>query len=83
MAVLRGFAGGDRRGDGLGRGVRRRRGRRPAEELAQRIQAAVLDGDRPALRVGIGDNLLRAKIATEFGKARRAVHAHRGELGEP
>ena len=37
---------------------------------------------RPRLHcsVGIGDNKLRAKIATEFGKPRGSVDAHRGEL---
>jgi DNA polymerase IV len=39
-----------------------------AEELAQRIQAAVAAKTRLTCAVGIGDNLLRAKIATEFGK---------------
>src|SRR6478672_2074713 len=39
-----------------------------AEELAQRIQAAVVAETRLTCAVGIGDNLLRAKIATEFGK---------------
>lgn len=39
-----------------------------ANDLAQRIQAAVLAETRLSCAVGIGDNLLRAKIATEFGK---------------
>jgi DNA polymerase IV len=39
-----------------------------AEALAERIQAAVLERTRLSCAVGIGDNLLRAKIATEFGK---------------
>jgi DNA polymerase IV len=39
-----------------------------AEGLAQRIQAAVEDATQLTCAVGIGDNLLRAKIATEFGK---------------
>ncbi len=39
-----------------------------AEDLARRIQAAVLAETRLSCAVGIGDNLLRAKIATEFGK---------------
>jgi DNA polymerase IV len=39
-----------------------------AEDLARRIQAAVSARTRLACAVGIGDNLLRAKIATEFGK---------------
>ena len=37
-------------------------------ELAQRIRAAVHDHTRLACCVGIGDNLLRAKMATEFAK---------------
>ena len=39
-----------------------------AEALAERIQAAVRERTRLSCAVGIGDNLLRAKIATEFGK---------------
>lgn len=39
-----------------------------AEALAQRIQAAVYERTTLSCTVGIGDNLLRAKIATEFGK---------------
>src|SRR4029078_2302831 len=39
-----------------------------AEDLARRIQAAVTAETRLPCAVGIGDNLLRAKIATEFGK---------------
>jgi DNA polymerase-4 len=39
-------------------------------EFAQRIQAAVLDATRLHCSVGIGDNMLRAKIATDFGKPR-------------
>jgi len=39
-----------------------------AEELAGQIQAAVVASTRLSCAVGIGDNLLRAKIATEFGK---------------
>jgi DNA polymerase IV len=38
------------------------------EALAADIQRAVLDATRLHCTVGIGDNLLRAKIATEFGK---------------
>ena len=71
MAVLRGFAGVDRRGAWAGT----RRSSVPpwptptaAEELARRIQAAVAAETRLTCAVGIGDNLLRAKIATEFGK---------------
>lgn len=40
------------------------------EELARRIRAEVLDATRLHCSVGIGDNKLRAKIATEFGKPR-------------
>ena len=39
-----------------------------AEALAGRIQEAVWARTRLSCAVGIGDNLLRAKIATEFGK---------------
>jgi DNA polymerase-4 len=39
-----------------------------AEALAERIQEAVRTQTRLSCAVGIGDNLLRAKIATEFGK---------------
>ncbi len=39
-----------------------------ADDLARRIQAAVLAETRLSCAVGIGDNLLRAKIATGFGK---------------
>src|SRR6185295_6371163 len=45
-----------------------------AEELAQRIQAAVVAETRLTCAVGIGDNLLRAKIATEFGKPGAVGH---------
>ncbi|MCO1658688.1 DNA polymerase IV [Pseudonocardia humida] len=38
------------------------------EATARAIQAAVLDGTGLHCTVGIGDNLLRAKIATGFGK---------------
>jgi DNA polymerase IV len=40
------------------------------EDLAQRVQAAVLEATGLHCSVGIGDNKLRAKIATEFGKPR-------------
>lgn len=40
------------------------------EELARRIQQAVLEATRLHCSVGIGDNKLRAKIATAFGKPR-------------
>ncbi len=43
-------------------------GAEEADGLAQRIQAAVRERTRLSCAVGIGDNLLRAKIATEFGK---------------
>ena len=39
-------------------------------ELAERIRAAVLDATGLHCSVGIGDNKLRAKIATDFGKPR-------------
>lgn len=39
-----------------------------AEALARRIQAAVSARTHLSCAVGIGDNLLRAKIATAFGK---------------
>jgi DNA polymerase IV len=38
------------------------------QELADAVRAAVLDATRLHCSVGIGDNTLRAKIATEFGK---------------
>jgi len=38
------------------------------EGVAERIRAAVLARTRLWCTIGIGDNLLRAKIATEFGK---------------
>lgn len=38
------------------------------EALAADIQAAVLDRTQLSCSIGIGDNMLRAKIATEFGK---------------
>jgi DNA polymerase IV len=38
--------------------------------LAQQIRAAVLDATRLHCSVGIGDNKLQAKIATDFGKPR-------------
>jgi DNA polymerase IV len=39
-----------------------------AEAMAHDIQRAVLDATELSCSVGIGDNKLRAKIATEFGK---------------
>ena len=38
------------------------------ERLARQIQAAVLAATRLHCSIGIGDNTLRAKLATEFGK---------------
>ncbi|WP_028047771.1 DNA polymerase IV [Cellulomonas sp. URHE0023] len=38
------------------------------EALARQVQAAVLSATRLHCSVGIGDNKVRAKIATEFGK---------------
>lgn len=40
------------------------------EAVAARAQAAVLEATRLHCSVGIGDNKVRAKIATEFGKPR-------------
>lgn len=40
------------------------------EALAHRAQEAVLSATRLHCTVGIGDNKVRAKIATEFGKPR-------------
>jgi DNA polymerase-4 len=40
------------------------------EEFAQQVRAAVLDATGLHCSVGIGDNKLRAKIATDFGKPR-------------
>ncbi len=40
------------------------------EAVARRVQAAVLTATRLHCSVGIGDNKLRAKIATDFGKPR-------------
>ena len=42
------------------------------EEAATRLREAVLGATRLHCSVGIGDNKLRAKIATEFGKPRGA-----------
>jgi DNA polymerase-4 len=40
------------------------------EALADEVRAAVLEATRLHCSVGVGDNKLRAKIATEFGKPR-------------
>ncbi len=40
------------------------------ETFARDVQAAVLDATRLHCSVGVGDNKLRAKIATDFGKPR-------------
>ncbi len=40
------------------------------EAFARQVQAAVLDATRLHCSVGVGDNKLRAKIATDFGKPR-------------
>ena len=40
------------------------------ESFADEVRAAVLDATRLHCSVGVGDNKLRAKIATEFGKPR-------------
>ena len=50
------------------------------EALARDAQAAVLRETRLHCSVGIGDNKVRAKIATEFGKPARGLPAHRREL---
>ena len=42
----------------------------PAVELAQRVRAAVLEATGLHCSVGIGDNKLQAKTATDFGKPR-------------
>ena len=55
------------RDHGRGRGVRRDHDGRP-RGLARRIQEAVYTQTRLSCSVGVGDNLLRAKIATEFAK---------------
>lgn len=39
-------------------------------EFAREVQAAVLDATRLHCSVGVGDNKLRAKLATDFGKPR-------------
>ena len=56
------------RGAGLGRGLRRRRDRRPRRP--RRAASRPRCSRRPTLHcsVGIGDTLVRAKIATDFGK---------------
>ena len=40
------------------------------EQVARRLQAAVLDATRLHCSVGIGDTKVRAKVATDFGKPR-------------
>jgi len=44
------------------------------EALASRVRAAVLEVTGLHCSIGIGDNKLRAKIATEFGKPRGTFH---------
>ena len=70
MATLRAQPGRGRGGARLGRGVPRRRDRRP-EGVRPRHPAGRARA-RPRLHcsVGIGDTLVRAKIATGFGKPR-------------
>ena len=68
METLRGDAGGRGRGARLGRGVRGRRDRRPGGHRAGRCRPAVLEATGLHCSVGIGDTLVRAKIATDFGK---------------
>ena len=59
-----------RAGARLGRGVRRRADRRPRGVRRGTLQAAVLERTRLHCSVGIGDTLVRAKVATGFGKPR-------------
>ena len=54
--------------------------RRPARTSPSAIQAEVLAATRLHCSVGIGDNKLRAKIATDFGKPRGDLAADRREL---
>ena len=69
MAVLRTFTGRPARWR-CWAGTRRSSARETddPEALAGAVQRAVLDETGLSCSVGIGDNLLRAKIATEFGK---------------
>ena len=48
------------------------------EQLAEEVRAAVLERTRLHCSVGIGDNKLQAKIATDFGKP-RGVHRITGD----
>ena len=57
-----------------------RRDRRPGVRFAAEIRAAVLEATRLHCSVGIGDNKLRAKIATDFGKPRGVLPADRRQL---
>ena len=67
MAVLRGFAGVTVEVMGWDEAFVGVRTADP-EAFARQIQQTVLAATRLQCTVGIGDNLLRAKIATEFGK---------------
>ena len=74
------------RGARLGRGVPRGRGRGTGElgdpaTFAAVIRAEVLAATRLHCSVGIGDNKLRAKIATDFGKPRGAYRIERRTPG--
>jgi DNA polymerase IV len=52
------------------------------EALARTIQAAVLERTRLHCSVGIGDNRVRAKIATDFGKPRGVYRLTSENWGE-
>ena len=58
------------RGARLGRGVPRPVETDDPEAFAGDVRAAVLEATRLHCSVGIGDNKLQAKIATDFGKPR-------------
>jgi DNA polymerase-4 len=62
---------GERPGEGEGGGFPRERGRqRDPVAFAQQLRAAVLEATQLHCSVGIGNNKLQAKIATDFGKPR-------------
>jgi DNA polymerase IV len=66
-----GAEAGRRSGEGVGGGTpEQRRDLDDPVAFAQRIRAAVLEATGLHCSVGIGDNKLRAKIATDFGKPR-------------
>ena len=70
----------DRAGARLGRGVRRRRPPTIRRRMRGQLQQAVLERTALHCSVGIGDTLVRAKVATGFGKPRGRVPADRREL---